>query len=157
MLVLSHPEVSQKDNYEGEGPLGRPMHWWKDILSRILQKECVRVWFCVTHDRDRTHVNRIVDLPISQTMDFLTSWMTIIFSRRTLLHELIIEITHPHVSDMVCNNFPSLHFSVFCQVTEFSYDPGLVGHQNIHPHPTVILYSRRILTASPPVHTRAER
>jgi hypothetical protein len=25
-------------------------------------------------------------------------------------------------------NFPSLHFCIFCQITEFSYGPGLTGH-----------------------------
>jgi hypothetical protein len=29
---------------------------------------------------------------------------------------------------MICNNCPSSYFSVFCQITEFSYDAGLMGH-----------------------------
>jgi hypothetical protein len=28
--------------------------------------------------------------------------------------------------------FPSLHFSIFCQITEFPYGPGLMGHSVYH-------------------------
>jgi hypothetical protein len=76
---------------EGKRPLGRHRHRWEDNIRvgvREIEWEGVD-WIHLIQDRDQWHVfvNKVMDPWVPwKAGNFLTSWVTISFSKRTLLH-----------------------------------------------------------------------
>jgi hypothetical protein len=78
---------------EGNSPLGRPRRKWEGNNEMGFQETGCEVvdWIHLAQDRDKWQalLNMVMNLRVpKEAGDFLTSRMTISFSRRTLLHEI---------------------------------------------------------------------
>jgi hypothetical protein len=74
---------------EGRRPLGRPRRRWEDNIKVDLEVGWGMDWIELTQGRDmwRALVNAVMNLRVPwNTGNFLTSWETVSFSRRPLLH-----------------------------------------------------------------------
>jgi hypothetical protein len=90
---------------DGKRPLGIPRRGWLDNIKMDLQEVgCEGMdWIDLAQERDRCRalMNVVMKLRIAQDAgNFLTSWGTVSFSRRNLLHA---------ISQSVYNSLPLIH------------------------------------------------
>ena len=109
-----------KCTWYSKRPLGRPRHRWEDNIKMDLQEVGYKGmdWIELAQDRDRwwALVSAVMNLRHPWNAgNFLTSWKTVSFSRRTLLHG---------VSQLVSCTWYSHDFSdtgCFSVISERSY------------------------------------
>jgi hypothetical protein len=91
---------------EGKNPLGRPKRRWEDNIRTDLREMWWEDMECIHLAQDRHQwqvlLYKVMNLRVPwKAENFLTSWVTVSFSRRTLLHDVSQSVSYLTRSNIV--------------------------------------------------------